>query len=189
MTLWLGLPPRSGDPGRPGRRSSVDLRDLRFNPDRHLSEPFSEEVRNLIRAKQEAIAAPVGSRRERQARCLAIRRCNEALQPWVRDLHEPIFSRCGRGLRQRCGPTGRRGIASSRSCFIRRSDCEQSHGGAARGGLAEQARRIADPGEPSFRPVGTVVEARLGRFRLRSIETPIGRDSRKNRDGCRLFAA
>jgi hypothetical protein len=89
MTLWLGMPI---DAARPEDLARVerDLRDLRFNPDRHLSEPANAEVRNLIRARQEAIAASVTSRRQRKARRLAIRRCNEALQSWVRGLNDRL---------------------------------------------------------------------------------------------------
>ena len=43
------------------------LRDLRFNPDRNLSEPISDEQRIVIAAKREAIAGPLTSRRERIA--------------------------------------------------------------------------------------------------------------------------
>jgi len=86
LTLWLGLPQ---DPETPGELDGLArrLRDLRFNPDRYLSEPYSEEIRNLIRGKQEAVCAPIGSKRERRARCLTIRQCNAALQPSVRDMY------------------------------------------------------------------------------------------------------
>jgi hypothetical protein len=90
MTLWLGLP---SDAATPDDLAGVErgLRDLRFNPDRHLSEPTGDEIRSLVRAKQEAIAAPATSRRERRARRLAIRRCNEALQPSVRELNDGLL--------------------------------------------------------------------------------------------------
>ena len=89
MTLWLGLP---SDPVDPEDLAGAErgLRDLRFNPDRHLSEPTNDEIRNLVRAKQTAIAASVTSRRERKSRRLAIRRYNEALQPWVRASNEEL---------------------------------------------------------------------------------------------------
>jgi len=85
LTLWLELP---RDPAAATELDGIErrLRDLRFNPDRFLGEPCSEEIRNLIRTKREAVSAPVGSRRERRARCLTIERCNAALQPWVREL-------------------------------------------------------------------------------------------------------
>ena len=72
LTLWLGLP---ADPVTPADLAAADraLRDLRFNPDRHLHEPYPEELRRLISAKREAIARPVTSRRERVARAKAIR--------------------------------------------------------------------------------------------------------------------
>ena len=92
MTLWLGVP---SDPATLADLASVDrgLRDLRFNPDRHLSEPIRDEIRNLVGVKQAAIAASATSRRERKARRLAIRRCNEALQPAVRDLNDGLLLR------------------------------------------------------------------------------------------------
>ena len=67
MTLWLGLP---AEPASPADLVDVNrrLRELQFNPDRYLSEPYGEEIRNLIRKKHEAIAQPMTSRRERKAR-------------------------------------------------------------------------------------------------------------------------
>jgi hypothetical protein len=95
MTLWLGLP-QDGTTVEELSGLEHRLRDLRFNPDRHLGEPFSEELRSLIRAKHEAIASPVGSRRDRVERCRAIRRCNEALQPWVGGMRDGLVeSRAG----------------------------------------------------------------------------------------------
>jgi hypothetical protein len=92
MTLWLGLP---SDQATPADLAAVerDLRDLRFNPDRHLSEPTHSEVRNLLKAKQEAIAARAASPRERKSRRLAIRRCNDALKPWVRAINDNLLLR------------------------------------------------------------------------------------------------
>ena len=88
LTLWLGLPlvPSTPQPSD----LQVRLRGLRYNPDRHLPEPYPEELRILIRNKQELIAAPVSSHRERKSRCLAIRACNEAMQPWVRELEAAL---------------------------------------------------------------------------------------------------
>ena len=92
MTLWLGLP--SG-PATPDDLAGVErgLRDLRFNPDRHLSEPASDEIRSLVRAKQAALSTSAATRRERKVRRLAIRQSNEALQPAVRDLYDGLISR------------------------------------------------------------------------------------------------
>jgi hypothetical protein len=89
MTTWLGLP-RDGTTPEELLALERCLRDLRFNPDRYLGEPFSEEIRTLIRAKQEAITRPVGSRRERVARCRAIRACNEAMQAWVGAIRDDL---------------------------------------------------------------------------------------------------
>jgi hypothetical protein len=89
MTLWPGLPsePASREDLARVRR---DLRDLQFNPDRHLTEPLPDEVRNLIRSKREAIAGPLSTRRERKSRRLSIRRCNQALQSWVGRLKDEL---------------------------------------------------------------------------------------------------
>ena len=91
MTLWLGLP---ADTTSPADLAAIEraLRSLRFNPDRHLSEPMRDEVRSLVRAKHEAIAASVSTRRERKARRLAIRRCNDALAPWVSPAHDNLLN-------------------------------------------------------------------------------------------------
>jgi hypothetical protein len=90
MTLWLGLPPPAVPPED---LAAIErrLRGLKFNPDRYLSEPYPEEVRRLIRSKREAIAGPVKSSRERKARIRAIRRSNEALQPWVQEPREALL--------------------------------------------------------------------------------------------------
>ncbi len=83
LTLRLGsTPPASAGPH--SRRFKRPSRALHHNPDRHLSEPYPDELRKLIRDKQELIAAPAQTHRERKSRCLAIRACNLAMQPWVR---------------------------------------------------------------------------------------------------------
>jgi hypothetical protein len=91
LTLWLGITAENSTPAPDefDRR----LRDLTHNPDRHLHEPFPDELRSLISKKQELVAAPVSTHRERQERCLAIRACNEAMQPWVRGLVVEAFER------------------------------------------------------------------------------------------------
>jgi hypothetical protein len=95
LTLWLDLPRA---PEAAGEVAAIDrrLRDLRFNPEHYLSEPSSDELRRLIGAKQELIAGPVTSRRERRARCLSIRRCNEALQSWVREPRSDLLAQRAR---------------------------------------------------------------------------------------------
>ena len=82
MTLWLS---QESDPARPERLAGLDraLRDLTFNPDRHLSDLPAPEARSWIEAKQQAISGPVETRRQRLDRFRAIRRANEALQIFV----------------------------------------------------------------------------------------------------------
>ena len=63
---------------------------MTFNPDRHLDEPLSVEIRNLIVAKREAIARQGQSRRERIDRFHAIRRINESLQSLVTGLENSL---------------------------------------------------------------------------------------------------
>ena len=92
MTLWLGL---RAQPASVADLIAINdrLRGLQFNPDRYLSEPYDEELRNLVRKKQEAIAQPVSTRRERKGRRLAIRRANEAIRPRLQHLHDDFLSR------------------------------------------------------------------------------------------------
>ncbi len=89
LTLWLGLPIDTVVPDP--AEFQLRLRSLRHNPDRQLHEPYPDELRILIEKKQELIAAPVSTHRERQSRCLAIRACNEAMQPWVRALKANVL--------------------------------------------------------------------------------------------------
>jgi hypothetical protein len=95
LTLWLELPIA---PVQPSDLHELQrqLRDLRFNPDRKLSEPYSDEIRTLIRRKQEAVSAPVASKRERRARCREIRACNAALEPHVREAYGELLKRQSR---------------------------------------------------------------------------------------------
>ncbi len=92
MTLHLGLPI---DPATPDDLAAVErqLRDLTFNPDRHLHEPYPDELRNLISARRSAVEGPVKSRRERVARAMVIRRTNEAMQPWVEGMRSDLAMR------------------------------------------------------------------------------------------------
>jgi hypothetical protein len=92
MTLWLELPQ---DETSQADLASIDrqLRDLRFNPDRHISEPVPEEARNGIRTKREAIAGPVHTHRQRVARCQLIRTCNDALQPFIEESRSEMHER------------------------------------------------------------------------------------------------
>jgi hypothetical protein len=84
LTAWLGLPDQTATSSELATLERA-LRDLVYNPDRHLSEPLSPQVRNLINEKREAIARESSTRRERIARFRTIRAINEALQEPVRE--------------------------------------------------------------------------------------------------------
>jgi hypothetical protein len=92
MTLWMGLPTQ---PATVADVRTIDraLRDLRFNPERHLAEPLTDEQRKIVEAKRAAISGPTGTRRERQSRRLTIRRCNDALQAWVEHPRDELLAR------------------------------------------------------------------------------------------------
>jgi len=82
LTQWLGL---EADDATPDRLRMVErtLRDLDFNPDRHLPEPRPDGARAPVEAKWVAIGGEVATRRQRLDRLRAIRRANEALLPWT----------------------------------------------------------------------------------------------------------
>ncbi|MEO6808325.1 MAG: hypothetical protein ABI353_04350 [Isosphaeraceae bacterium] len=88
MTAWLGLEPA---PATPDQFHDVEhqLRDLRFNPERFLTDAVVGDWSSVVLSKQEAIAGPVETRRQRVSRFFEIRRCNEALQEAV----QPVKSR------------------------------------------------------------------------------------------------
>jgi hypothetical protein len=92
LSLWLDLPNPSVTRGDLGQVDRI-LHDLTFNPDRHLHEPYPESLRNYINGKREAVAGPTTSRRERIARALAIRRLNDAMQPWVAEMRAELKAR------------------------------------------------------------------------------------------------
>jgi hypothetical protein len=91
LTAWLGLPL---DPANPEslRQADHDLRDLNFNPDRHLAPELSDSVHQWVERKREAIAAPVETRAQRVWRFHEIRRANEALQAAVSRERERVLS-------------------------------------------------------------------------------------------------
>jgi hypothetical protein len=91
LTLWLGL---TADPATSTQLRTIRhrLRDLTYNPDRHLVEPIPEEVRILVNAKREALSRPATSRHERITRGRTLGRCNEALQPWVETLRADLLA-------------------------------------------------------------------------------------------------
>jgi hypothetical protein len=82
LTQWLGIEddPASIDQFRAIERS---IRDLDWNPDRHLAEPRPAEARAAVEAKWVAIEAEVLTRRQRIARLRTIRRANQELIPWT----------------------------------------------------------------------------------------------------------
>jgi len=84
MTLWLGL---DSDASAPARLAAAarELRDLTYNPDRHLADPAEPVAARWIEAKHRAVAAPAETEGEKLERFRSIRRCNEALQPFVAD--------------------------------------------------------------------------------------------------------
>ncbi len=80
MTLRLGLGVTEATEDR--RREVVrEIRDLAFNPDRHLAGPLDEATREWVETKLQAIAAPQTTRARRLDRLRTIRECNAALQP------------------------------------------------------------------------------------------------------------
>jgi hypothetical protein len=82
MTQWLGL---EADPATIDRFRLVNqkIRDLDWNPDRHLPEPRPAEARAAVEAKWLAIEGEILTHRQRVDRLRAIRKANEALAPWT----------------------------------------------------------------------------------------------------------
>ncbi len=79
LTAWLRLPDRTAT----STELAIVLRSLReldYNPDRHLSEPVSDRVRTLINEKRETVARECSTRRDRIARFREIRAINDALR-------------------------------------------------------------------------------------------------------------
>ncbi|GAC1463557.1 MAG: hypothetical protein NVSMB9_01170 [Isosphaeraceae bacterium] len=90
MTLWVGL----GD--APGAFSQLaaaerELRDLKFNPDRHLDSSCLPMAAPWVVAKTQALSGPVDTAAQRRERFLAIRRCNEVLQSFVNERKEALL--------------------------------------------------------------------------------------------------
>ena len=89
MTLWLGL---DDDPAAPARLAAVDheIRDLTYNPDRHLDGRADAAAVPWVERKRRAVAGPVATHAQRVDRFREIRRCNEALQGLVADRREAL---------------------------------------------------------------------------------------------------
>ncbi len=96
LTQWLGL---EADPATLDRLRAVErsLRDLDWNPDRHLPEPRPAEARAAVEAKWVAIEGEVLTRRQRLDRLKAIRQANEALAPWTEPARSRLLPRSGTG--------------------------------------------------------------------------------------------
>lgn len=97
LTAWLGLPDQ---PAQPRRLALIEriIRDMTYNPDRHLSEPYGPEVRKLIEDKRKAIASEGQTRDQRVERFRTIREINEALQPLVADARRSLQVERGKAL-------------------------------------------------------------------------------------------
>ncbi len=91
LTQWLGV---EGDPATPARLRAVErsLRDLDFNPDRHLPVPRPAEARAAVESKWVAIAGEVATRRQRLDRLRTIRRANLDLVPWTGPVREGLLA-------------------------------------------------------------------------------------------------
>lgn len=89
MTLWLGL---GDDPGASGSLAGVkkDLRDLTYNPDRHLPPPLLNGAERWVEAKRRAVAGPVDTHAQRLERFHQIQRCNSAIQDLVAGQRESL---------------------------------------------------------------------------------------------------
>ena len=130
LSLWLDLPNEAVTRDDLAKLDRV-FRDLTFNPDRHLHEPYPESLRTYINGKREAMAGPTTSRRERVARAVAIRRYNDAMQPWVEEMRAEVNAGGARS-----GPdfdrAGSRGTGNSRRCSIPGIDYSMSCGTSRR---------------------------------------------------------
>ena len=149
LTLSMTSGWASADPASPERLAAVDrlLRDLTFNPDRHLDgrphagRPCDGSRRSGPRSP--ARSRPAGSAWPGFA---AIRRSNEALQPLVREPRERPPRRADAAASTACGATRWPAVASIPSCSIR-------GGGSARRWreAARRRRPIVTTGKKSRR--------------------------------------
>jgi hypothetical protein len=91
LTHWMGL---EDDPATIDRFREVErsLRDLDWNPDRHLPEPRPFEARAAVEAKWRAIEGEIVTRRQRVDRLRAIHKANEALAPWTESARSALLA-------------------------------------------------------------------------------------------------
>jgi hypothetical protein len=80
-TLRLPIPRFTVSPSEP-RQSAQLLRDLYWNPQRHM-EPQSHDVRHLLMQKAQWIQQPASTPAERRQRFRTLRQLTEALRPHV----------------------------------------------------------------------------------------------------------
>jgi hypothetical protein len=85
------------------RRLQQHLRDVEWNPQRHLSREAPAEARAWAEEKQRWIAEPEGNRRYRQERYRALRSLTEKLRPFLSEREESLhrdLAACEWQLRQ-----------------------------------------------------------------------------------------
>ena len=84
LTLWLGLPQHQVT-AEARRALKQKIRDLIFNPDRHVPPLSLDQATPLIERKHAAIQGPVETHFQRAHRCRTINECNRLLAPFVRE--------------------------------------------------------------------------------------------------------
>ncbi len=148
MTAWLGVPL---DPSCPDALRGFDrrLRDLDYNPDRHLGSELAAEARLWVEKKQAAIAGPVATKSERAVRFHEIRRCNDALQGVVRSERARLLAE-----REACRAGCKRNVvARSRDFSFVAHSAERLRTAFARVAPAaalDRGEGLADPERPAF---------------------------------------
>ena len=91
LTQWLGL---ADDPASIDRFRAVErsIRDLDWNPDRHLPEPRPADARAAVEAKWVAIEGEIVTRRQRLDRLRTIRQANQTLLPWIEPARRELIA-------------------------------------------------------------------------------------------------
>ena len=94
LTQWLDVPddPATADQARAVERT---IRDLDFNPDRHLGDPRPAAARAAVEAKWVAIEGEVTTRAQRKSRLRVIRSSNEDLAPHVAAERQALVAQLG----------------------------------------------------------------------------------------------
>ena len=148
LTQWLGL---DDDPATIDRMRAVErsIRDLDWNPDRHLPEPRPAETRAAVEAKWLAIEGEIATRGQRVARMKAIRRANEALVPWTESARSALLAErerlSGRVKAQCGGPVARIRLPAPRRGSAPGGDgADSRRGGGSLNGF-EKTRSVSCP--------------------------------------------